>query len=110
MHQYQIGDLVEATVDDGSSDAPVRARLVFVPDYAEDAVPWRRLQPVAVPTGEWFGTDELTDVVPLTVAPAVSREQVVDALAPNHDRPAAEDMADEVLRLLGQPRAEVYEA
>lgn len=110
MHQYQIGDLVEATVDDGSSDAPVRARFVFVPDYAEDAVPWRRLQPVAVPTGEWFGTDELTDVVPLTVAPAVSREQVIDALAPNHDRPAAEDMADEVLRLLGQPRVEVYEA
>jgi hypothetical protein len=106
MDEYQTGDLVEAAI---SRNGEIRrAVLTYIPEPAfdgtEDAVPWRELVPNSAPGGGWFTHADLTDIVPLVAVPRLSREQIVDALAPEcPDRTTAEDVAPAVLGLMGQP-------
>ena len=103
MSKYKIGELVEATVHlNGESR---RAILTYIPDDPDDFVPWRELVPNnSAPSGGWFTQEDLSDIVPMVAVPRYSREQIVDALDREcPDRTTAEDVAPEVLRLMGQP-------
>lgn len=105
MDEYQIGDLVEATlVLDGREH---RELLSYQPEpgVIRDRYPWLRLergQRDAFTT--FFATGDLTDIVPLVAVPLLSREQVVDALDPRaYGDVTVDAQTTEVLRLMGQP-------
>ena len=102
MSKYKIGELVEATVY--LNGEVRRVILTYIPDDPEDPAPWRELVPNSAPSGGWFTWGDLSDIVPMVPVPWLSRRQVVDALDREcPDRTTAEDVAPEVLRLMGQP-------
>jgi hypothetical protein len=101
MDEYKIGDLIEATIN-VSSIEKVRIRAVYVPDGEDDNLPFRRLVPNASPAEQWFGFHELDDIVRLVAVPAVTREQVIEALTDQPDILASDAAADAVLSLFGQ--------
>ncbi|SRR6266542_323718 len=108
MDEYQIGDLIEATVYHAGGFK--RLVLAYVPDDEEDYIHWRALVPNTWPGGGWFADQDLEDIVPMVAVPRYSREQIVDTLAPEcPDLTTAEDVADGVLRLMGQPVPEYEE-
>ena len=59
MSNYQIGDLIEATIIENGK--PVRDRFAYVPDGEDDLLPFRRLLPTADPREQWFDLGEMTD-------------------------------------------------
>lgn len=104
MSDYQIGDLIEATIN-VSSVEKARIRAAYVPDGEDDSLPFRRLIPNVDPREQWFGLDELSDIVRLVAVPKVTRAQVFDILYPDGTLPAEdqrESKIDTILALFGQ--------
>jgi hypothetical protein len=102
VSNYKIGELVEATVH--LNGEVRRSILTYIPDDLYDSVPWRELVPNSAPGGGWFAREDLSDIVPMVAVPRYSRRQVVDALdIPLYAADVIPEIADEVLRLMGQP-------
>jgi hypothetical protein len=102
VSKYEIGDLIEASV--WHQGELKRFILTYVPDDTDDFIHWRALVPNSTPGGGWFADNELSDIVPMIAVPRYGRRQVVDALdLPLYTTDAIPEIADEVLRLMGQP-------
>lgn len=103
MDEYEIGDLIEATVILGGRER--HELLAYQPDPGpdEDLFPWQRIE-----RGEqdeftsYFSAEELANVKRLVTIPAVTREQVIEALTDQPDILASDAAADAVLTLFGQ--------